>query len=162
MTSSSAGAEPRIPASVLASPAYQANQEAAILREARSAGRRAGHWLRSLAGRPGWGNPEPHPVLALGDAVETALGLLNPSDTDTRDPHTGEITEGHGGVRAEVRERLWAPPAVFGSTLTSDQIVRVLAIVGATRIAADLHRYGDYTDDLPVLVAAIDHAVAGN
>ncbi|MFI1018223.1 hypothetical protein [Streptomyces sp. NPDC020965] len=48
---------------------------------------------------------------------------------------------------------------ILGGGLTPGQRAAVLAVAGAARLAADLHGYGDYTADLPVLTAVIDHAV---
>jgi hypothetical protein len=39
-----------------------------------------------------------------------------------------------------------------------DRTMRVLAVLGAVQSAIDLHAYGDYTQDLPALASAIDHA----
>ncbi|MCX4970905.1 hypothetical protein OHA98_40455 [Streptomyces sp. NBC_00654] len=38
--------------------------------------------------------------------------------------------------------------------------MRVFTVVGAVRLAVDLHTNGDYTRDLPTLTAVIDHAIA--
>ncbi|MFI2215115.1 hypothetical protein [Streptomyces sp. NPDC020141] len=152
---------PPAPSTVPNSPAEPFSPEhAAVLAGARAAGIRAGRWLRSLA--PADSHPVPavtHPLFDFADAVEMTLDRLDPFDTDVRDPHTGAITGGDGGVDPELRERLWEGAVILGDGLTSGQKSAVLAVAGAARLAADLHGYGDYTADLPVLTAVIDHAV---
>ncbi|WP_332010686.1 hypothetical protein [Streptomyces uncialis] len=141
-------------------PGQHDREQAAVLADARAAGIRAGRWLRSLA--PADAHPVPgvtHPLLDLADAVEMTLDRLDPFDTAVRDPHTGTVIGGDGGVGPEVREQLWEGAVVLGDGLTPGQKTAVLAVAGAARLAADLHGYGDYTVDLPVLTAVIDHAV---
>ncbi|MFI5945526.1 hypothetical protein ACIBCB_35515 [Streptomyces uncialis] len=159
MTFPAPGTLPGPPAEQL-SPEQLSPGQVAVLADARATGIRAGRWLRSLA--PADAHPAPavtYPLLDLADAVEMTLDRLDPFDTDVRDPHTGAVTGGDGGVGPEVREQLWEGAVVLGDGLTSGQKAAVLVVAGAARLAADLHGYGDYTADLPVLTAVIDHAV---
>lgn len=139
----------------------------AVLDEARAVGVRAGAWLRALAAREGecpkWMRGRPNPLLGLADAVEQALGGLDPDDMDQRDGD-GHFTGGHGGVPPELRERLWEGSSLFrgafgGNGLSPAETAGLLALVGAVRLAADLWSDGDYPRDLPVLLRAIDHTL---
>ena len=147
------------PASLIAlysMPSHLVARVADVLGDAWSSGQHAAAWIRSLAAPDA---PALDPLHQLADAVQEAMGSLNPTDTATRNPESGAITPGLGGVSAELRSRLREPAAFLSGELTPDQAVRVLAVVSATLLAADLHGYGDYHDDLPTLLAVIDHAI---
>ncbi|WP_328380802.1 hypothetical protein OHB13_37810 (plasmid) [Streptomyces sp. NBC_00440] len=147
------------------------SSEQFVLDAARATGIRAAAWLRALAVEKGnwpeWMRGQPNPLLDLADAVEQALSRLDPYDSDERDPATGEFTDGYGGVPPELRDQLevGVVGALFdgafgGNQPTPAQTAAVITVASAVRMAADLHGWGDYTTDLPVLCAAIDHAVA--
>ncbi|MFD5907029.1 hypothetical protein ACFWHG_36795 [Streptomyces microflavus] len=138
---------------------------------ARAVGTRAAAWLRTLAAREGerpeWMRGRPNPLLDLADGVEQALSGLDPYDTDERDWESGEITSGYGGVPPEVREQLWEGGSVFagasgGNRLSPAETAAVLTVATAVRLAADIHGFGYYERDLPVLCRAIDYAVASS
>ncbi|CAI4198549.1 hypothetical protein OG330_30875 (plasmid) [Streptomyces albidoflavus] len=150
--------------------------EERVLAEARAVGERAAAWLRSLAPaeeetegeRPEWLlEPPVHPVRALADAVEAAWGGLDPEDVDQPDDPReplGPCTDGRGGVPPEVRARLWEGGVVLSGPqggLTPQQVVAVLAVAGATRLAADLWQMGVYEEDLPGLCRAVEAAIGG-
>lgn len=113
-----------------------------VLAETAEVGRRAAAWIRSLP-RP----PVPCPVStwlagALPEAVETAMGSLDPADCDRMGPD-GRLIQGTGGVDAGTMSTLSVVPCVLSEAvwLTPDQQVRLLAVAcvvsGIVRLLAD-------------------------
>ncbi|WP_318294241.1 hypothetical protein [Streptomyces bacillaris] len=103
--------------------------EGEALAVAAEAGLRAAAWVRSLPG----------PAVAcpigswlaweLPEAIETAMGSLDPSDEDAMGPD-GVVVPGRGGVTEEVMETLMAVPCVLSEAdwLSAEQQLRLVAV----------------------------------
>ncbi|GGS83266.1 hypothetical protein [Streptomyces badius] len=137
--------------------------EAEVLSEAAAAGRRAAAWARSLPGPPA-----PVPVGAwlageLPDAIETAMGGLDPQDCDRMGPE-GTVVEGTGGVDTATMETLAAVSCMVpeAAWLTPDQQVRLLAmafaVTGSVRLLADDPSGALMHGLLTRMRAVLDHA----
>ncbi|MFJ9656207.1 hypothetical protein [Streptomyces microflavus] len=137
--------------------------EPEVLAEAAEAGRRAAAWIRSLPAAPA-----PRPVGtwlagALPDAVEAAMGSLDPAQCDRMGPD-GRLVEGNGGVDAGTLSTLTVVPCVLSDAdwLTPDQHIRLLAVASITTGIARLLADDPGTAILHGLVArmcaTLDHA----
>ncbi|MFJ8255630.1 hypothetical protein [Streptomyces sp. NPDC094466] len=121
------------PAPVPAGSSYESWEgERVVLAEAAEAGRRAVGWLRALPVPEAGGRGEKWIVGEPADAVEWAMGSLDPGDCDRMGPE-GVAVDGGGGVDAATLAHLaglpFALPAAAG-WLSRDQQVRLLAVVG--------------------------------
>ncbi|MFJ6355003.1 hypothetical protein ACIQKB_36800 [Streptomyces sp. NPDC092046] len=100
-------------------------QERAVLAEAAAAGQRAAEWMRALPLPPSsWVRG------VLADAVEEAMGTLDPADEDGVDGY------GQGGVRDSVQETLDGLIYCLADTsphLTPQQQAALLAVVACVR-----------------------------
>ncbi|MFJ7416749.1 hypothetical protein ACIQWZ_39060 [Streptomyces sp. NPDC098077] len=106
--------------------------ESEALAEAGVAGRRAAAWLRGLPVPESVGRPQRWVVAELADAVEWAMGSLDPGDCD-RMGADGVVVDGGGGVDAATMAHLAGLPFALPETagwLSLDQQVRLLAVVG--------------------------------
>ncbi|MFL0021358.1 hypothetical protein ACJBCE_00210 [Streptomyces sp. NBUL23] len=106
--------------------------ESEVLAEAGAAGRRAAAWLRALPLPEAGGRPQRWVVAELADAVEWAMGSLDPGDCDRMDVD-GVAVDGGGGVDAATMAHLAGLPFALPETagwLSPDQQVRLLAVVG--------------------------------
>ncbi|MFD4224781.1 hypothetical protein [Streptomyces griseus] len=133
-----------------------------VLTEAAVAGRRAAGWIRSLPGPPVPGPVGAWLAGALPDAVETAMGSLDPAACDRTDPD-GRVVDGTGGVDAATMSTLAVMPCVLSEVdwLTPDQQVRLLAV--ASVVTGTVRRLADdpgsaITYGVARLCGALDHA----
>ncbi|MEV0888520.1 hypothetical protein AB0J03_32525 [Streptomyces microflavus] len=137
--------------------------EPEVLAEAAEAGRRAATWIRSLPAPP-----VPSPVgtwltRTLPDAVEAAMGSLDPAQCDRRGPD-GRLIEGTGGVDAGTVSTLAIVPCVLSDAdwLTPDQHIRLLAVASVTtgiaRLLADDPGTAILHGLLARMCATLDHA----
>ncbi|MFJ7416510.1 hypothetical protein ACIQWZ_37785 [Streptomyces sp. NPDC098077] len=136
--------------------------QTAVLAGAGVAGRRAA-WVRSLPAPPlpvpvgGWLAGE------LPDAIETAMGSLDPEECDRMTPD-GRAVDGTGGVDAATMSTLAAVPVVLAEAgwLTPDQQARLLAVAsavtGAVRLVAQEPGIAILHGLLARLCAVLDHA----
>ncbi|WP_330323415.1 hypothetical protein [Streptomyces anulatus] len=114
--------------------------EAEALAGAAEAGRRAALWMRALPVPEAGGRPERWIVGELADAVERAMGALNPEDCDRVGPD-GEAIDGAGGVDAATMADLAGLPFALPGTpawLSPDQQLRLLAVVASVTAAVRL------------------------
>ncbi|MCX4482383.1 hypothetical protein OG890_00215 [Streptomyces anulatus] len=112
-------------------------REAEALAGAAEAGRRAAAWMRALPVPETGGRPERWVVGELADAVESAMGALDPGDCDRMGPD-GVAVDGGGGVDAATMAELAGFPFALPETagwLSPDQQVRLLAVVGTVTAA---------------------------
>ncbi|MDX2404614.1 hypothetical protein NJO91_15985 [Streptomyces microflavus] len=137
--------------------------EPEVLAEAAGAGRRAAAWIRSLPAPP-----SPSPVGtwlagALPDAVESAMGSLDPAACDRMGPD-GRLIEGNGGVASGTMSTLAIVPCVLSDAnwLIPDDHIRLLAAASVTTGIARLLADDPGTAILHGLVArmcaTLDHA----
>ncbi|MBV7245246.1 hypothetical protein [Streptomyces sp. MW-W600-10] len=110
-----------------------------VLAEAAVAGRRAAGWIRSLPGPPAPGPVGAWLAGALPDAVESAMGSLDPATCDRTDPD-GRVVDGTGAVDAGTMSTLAVVPCVLSEAdwLTPDQQVRVPAVASVVSAKASL------------------------
>ncbi|MFD8110300.1 hypothetical protein [Streptomyces microflavus] len=73
--------------------------ESEVLAGAAEAGRRAAAWIRSLSAPPALRTGGTWLAGAQPNAVEAAMGFLDPADCDRMGPQ-GRLVEGNGGVDA--------------------------------------------------------------
>ncbi|MEU4181022.1 hypothetical protein [Streptomyces sp. NPDC026589] len=130
---------------------------------AAAAGRRAAAWVRTLPAPP-----LPGPVGAwlareLPDAIEAAMGDLDPEECDHMAPD-GRVVDGNGGVDAGTVSTLAAVPGVLSEVdwLAPGQQVRLLAVAaavsGAVRLIAQDPGGAILHGLLARLCAVLDHA----
>ncbi|MFF2231237.1 hypothetical protein [Streptomyces anulatus] len=112
-------------------------REAEALAGAAEAGRRAAAWMRALPVPEAGGRPKRWIVGELADAVERAMGTLDPADCDRMGPD-GEAVDGAGGVDAATMADLAGLPFALPEAaiwLSPDQQLRLLAVVATVTAA---------------------------
>ncbi|MGW8985076.1 hypothetical protein ACWGQ9_20720 [Streptomyces parvus] len=115
--------------------------EPEALAEAAAAGRHAAAWVRALPVPEAGGPPAGGWIVGgLADAVERAMGALDPGDCDGMGPD-GRVFDGASGVDAATMETLSALPFALAETadwLSPDEQIRLLAVVGTVTAAVRL------------------------
>ncbi|PVC80381.1 hypothetical protein DBP19_36635 [Streptomyces sp. CS090A] len=114
--------------------------EPEALAEAAAAGRRAAAWMRALPVPEDGGLPVGDWIVGgLADAVEKAMGALDPGDCDGM--VDGKVFEGTSGVDAATMETLSGLPFALPQSadwLSPDEQIRLLAVVGTVTATVPL------------------------